>query len=88
MSLTPEQIDEQLTASCPWWSAAQWATFRSLSPDEQQAMATIAQDSDVSPGVDGWALALKVLETAATIVGDVTGLGSAVTVVKTMAKAL
>lgn len=89
VNLSHEQVMEEMTTACPWWSAAEWTTFTTeLSPDEQAAMAQIAQDSPKAPGVNGWTTALTILETAATVVGAVVGLGSGVTAIKALIKTL
>jgi hypothetical protein len=83
--MTRQEIAENMTATCSWWSAEQWSTFWQLSQPEQEAMAQIAQDSGVVPS-DGWATALKVFETGATIFGDLVGVGTGIEAIKATIK--
>jgi len=70
------------------WPAEKWAIFYSLSQSEQQAMAQIAQDSPNGPGVNGWTIALNVMTTTVTVVGDIVGLGSGIQAIQALVKTL
>jgi hypothetical protein len=70
------------------WTAEQWATYWSLGADEQQAMASIMQNSPAAPGVNGWATALSVAEEVAKVAGLVLGLGSGIATIQSIIKAL
>lgn len=70
------------------WSAERWTTFWSLPPDDQQAMATIAQDGSAPASADVWGASLKVAETIATVAGDVVGLGSGIEAIRALVKTL
>jgi hypothetical protein len=70
------------------WSAERWTVYWGLPPEEQAAMAQIAQDSPDPPGISGWTTALGVASMLVTVAGDIAGLGTGVTAIEAVVKAL
>jgi hypothetical protein len=63
--MTIDELKTQLATDCPFWGENEWAAFLSADSDTQQALASAMHLSAQGPGVDGWTVALTILEDAA-----------------------
>jgi hypothetical protein len=77
--VTFDELKAQLATDCPFWSAGDWDAFLSADPETQQALATAMHLSAQSPGVDGWKVALAILQDAAPALGLIPTVGPFIT---------
>jgi hypothetical protein len=83
---TPE-LQAQLTQTGIKWGPAEWQRFLELPLELQALEVQMYQDAQPDPqAVNGWDTALKVLEVAATVFGEVVGIGSGVIAIKQIVK--
>lgn len=89
MSVT-DRLAAELALTGVGWDEARWAKFLQLSPDEQRLEVQVLADSAEPPPGSAWQHALKVLlavlGTAATIGGDLAGIGSGIAAIEAVAK--
>jgi hypothetical protein len=78
-TVTLDELKAQLAADCPFWGEREWGAFLSAAPEEQQAIATAMHLSGQGPGVDGWKIALTILQDAAPAFSAIPTVGPFIT---------
>jgi len=88
--MSTSQLTSELAQACPFWTERQWHVFlNEMTPEQQATEAQALEDSEVAPSkTDGWSVALGILTTAASVVGAITGIGSGVTAIEQIVKAV
>jgi hypothetical protein len=84
--MTFDEVCQTMATKSGAKSAEDWAEFFSMPPALQEATAKLIKDAIVEQpgGNDFWSEALSFLNTAATIVTDVVGIGTGYTFLKSL----
>ena len=79
--MTPDELYATMAMKAPIKSSEEWQDFFSMGPELQEAEAALIKSAIFArdDGSTVWADLLGVLGVAATVAGDVVGVGSAVT---------
>ena len=85
--MTQDEVFSTVATRCSFMSRDEWADFISLPPELQAAKAQLVKDSVLAQpdGPSAWTWLLGFLGTAATVVGDASGIGSAYATLKALA---
>lgn len=81
--LTEEEVCNAMATKSGDMGAAEWADFFTLPPEAQASTANLYKNAIwTHGGPDAWAGALAILGMAATVFGEMSGIGTAFTVLK------
>ncbi len=87
MPVTPDEVYATMASKAPVRSAADWQDFFEMPPSLQEAEAQLIKTAifERQDGPTVWADLLGALGVAATVAGDLTGIGSALLFFKALA---
>lgn len=83
-AMTEDETYVAMSTSSGYQTPAEWADFCSLPLPQKQAVARLHRNAIFTQGPDKWAAFMGVLGTAATVLGDASGIGSAYAVFKAL----